>query len=219
MYCVQCGVNNDRGETRCYICDAALPLVDVPVQAAPRARNKPARATERQGTVGDRALALIFDRVALAALLMIVAAWYTAAAGSIDPNATSSLIAGVALAAGVMLLYHVALEAAFGTTLGKSMMALEVRTVDGRGRFMAALLRNVLRFVDSVGFYVLGFLFAMFTQRGQRVGDLLAGTIVVERAADPRMRAGMMALWVVLVGAAVWFAWRLCPTCRVMLPR
>ncbi|HUP44314.1 MAG TPA: RDD family protein [Thermoanaerobaculia bacterium] len=218
MYCPQCGVNNDRGESNCYICGAALPSLAAATSAA-GGRGKAAAGSERQATVGDRALALIFDRILLGTILMIFASWYTSGAGRLDPNATSEAIYGLAAAIGLMFLYHVILEGAAGTTLGKAMMALHVRSVDGRPLFLAALIRNALRIVDSVGFYLLGFLFAMFTQRGQRVGDLVAGTVVMERAANPKIRAGLMVLWLLLVGAAVWFAWALCPTCRVMLPR
>ena len=127
--------------------------------------------------------------------------------------------AGVSIAMGIVLLYHFVLEASFGTTLGKAMMSLQVRAFENRGRLMGALLRNVLRIVDSIGFYLLGFLFVMFTQRGQRVGDIVAGTMVMEKPANQKLRAGLMALWLVLTGAAVWFAWTICPDCRLMMPR
>jgi uncharacterized RDD family membrane protein YckC len=220
VYCPQCGVNNDRGETSCYICGAALPSIAAPSQPAGRGgRAKSAAvAAERQATVGDRALALIFDRLLIGAILMIIAAWYTSGSGGIDPSATSAALGGLGIFAGVMLVYHVILEAAVGTTLGKAMMSLVVRAGD-RGRFVGVLLRNLLRLVDSVGFYLLGFLFAMFTARGQRVGDLVGDTVVMERPPNQKLRAGLMVLWAILIGASIWFAWALCPTCTVVMPR
>ncbi|HEU4521723.1 MAG TPA: RDD family protein, partial [Thermoanaerobaculia bacterium] len=155
-------MNNDRGEANCYICGASLPSLGSPVVDVPgRRRKSSAPATQRQATVGDRALALIFDRVTLAAFLMIIGAWQTSSAGRLDPNATSVIVSSVSIAVVLMVLYHVVLEAAFGTTLGKAMMALQVRTTGGQNRFVAALIRNALRLVDSIGFYLLGFLFAM----------------------------------------------------------
>ena len=217
MYCPQCGVNNDRGEVNCYICGASLPSLAAPADVAGKRRQSSTPVAEKQATVGDRALALIFDRFTLAAILTIVLA--ATHMGPIDTTATSALATMIALFAGAMVLYHSILEGAFGTTLGKAMMALQVRTDSGRNRFVAALLRNVLRIVDSVGFYVLGFLFAMFTQRAQRVGDLVAGTVVMEKAANPKVRAGLMLFWLVLVAVAGWFAWAVTPSPDLRLAR
>jgi uncharacterized RDD family membrane protein YckC len=119
----------------------------------------------------------------------------------------------------LMLLYHVILEGAFGTTLGKAMMALRVRSTGGRGRFVAVVIRNVFRVVDAIGLYLVGFLFAMFTERGQRIGDLVGGTVVMEGRGSTMFRAGMMVLWAVLVGVAIFTAWSICPDCRVAVPR
>ncbi|MBD5656294.1 MAG: RDD family protein, partial [Candidatus Eremiobacteraeota bacterium] len=67
-------------------------------------------------------------------------------------------------------------EAAFGTTLGKLVFALQVRRRDGRhagaGRVFA---RALLLPIDIV---VIGPLLARVTPRHQRLGDMLAGTVV-----------------------------------------
>lgn len=167
------------------------------------ARVKAAPVAEKQATVGDRALALIFDRALLASVLMILAAWQTNTYGRIHPSGVMffASIAGITFL--LMLLYHVILEAAFGTTLGKAMMALRVRTTGDRGRFVAVVIRNVFRLVDAIGLYLVGFLFAMFTQRGQRIGDLVGGTVVMEGRSSGMFRAAMMLLWLVLVAAAI----------------
>jgi uncharacterized RDD family membrane protein YckC len=220
MYCPQCGVNNDRGESVCYICGSGLPSAAAFVTETPGrpARVKAPVAVEKQGTVGDRALALFFDRALLAATIAIAAAWLTADAGKIDPSDkwAAGYIAAIVV---VMLLYHTVLEGAFGATLGKAMMALRVRSTPGHNRFLGALIRNVLRAVDSQGLYLVGFLSAMFTQRGQRLGDLAGHTVVMETRMNNGLRAGLMALWLILILAALWFAWALCPTCRPMVPR
>ncbi|MGZ8869170.1 MAG: RDD family protein [Thermoanaerobaculia bacterium] len=184
-----------------------------------RPRVKAAPVAEKQATVGDRTLALIFDRALLASILMILAAWQTSTSGRIDPTGVMSLgsIAGITFL--LMLLYHVILEGAFGTTLGKAMMALRVRSTGDRGRFVAVVIRNVFRVVDAIGLYLIGFLFAMFTQRGQLIGDLVGGTVVMEGRGSAMFRAGMMVLWLVLVGAAIFTAWSICPDCRVVVPR
>lgn len=222
MYCTQCGVNNDRGESACYICGAAMPtslafVTDTPGRPAPRSKAAP--AAEKVASVGDRTLALIFDRALLASALMVFAAWQTSTAGRIDPTGIWFFASAAGLTFLLMLLYHVILEGAFGTTLGKAMMALRVRTSGDRGRFVAVVIRNVFRLIDSIGLYLIGFLFAMFTTRTQRIGDLVGGTVVMEGRGSNVLRAGLMVLWLIIVGAAIFTAWSICPDCRVVLPR
>ncbi|HUP47262.1 MAG TPA: RDD family protein [Thermoanaerobaculia bacterium] len=215
MYCPHCGVNNDRGESSCYICGKPLPASNTAADVSPRPGRKSASpAAEVQGTVGDRTLALLFDHALIGAVLAILAAWQTAERGVLDPGSGWVLAAGGSIAFVAVILYHSLLEGTIGTTLGKSMMALTVRSTGERPRFVAALLRNVLRIVDAIGFYLVGFLFAMFTRRRQRVGDLVGGTVVMETRSRTVLRAGMMVLWLVLVGSALATARSICPTCR-----
>src|SRR5687767_14270172 len=105
MYCPQCGVNNDRGETVCYICGAGLPSSTAFVADKPGrpGRVKAAPAVEKQGTVGDRTLAFLFDRTLLASLLMIGVAWQTSESGKIDPN--DGRVLGAVIAVGVGLMF------------------------------------------------------------------------------------------------------------------
>jgi uncharacterized RDD family membrane protein YckC len=69
-----------------------------------------------------------------------------------------------------------------GQTVGKRMMGLRVLSFDGqRINAMQAIMRNILRFVDSLPFFtaLLGLLVAMMNRRFQRLGDLACGTMVV----------------------------------------
>ena len=78
--------------------------------------------------------------------------------------------------------YYVVCEAATGATLGKRMVGIRVVGEDGeRLTFGAALVRNLIRIVDSLFFYFVGFMFALTSKRGQRLGDRAAHTIVVRR--------------------------------------
>jgi uncharacterized RDD family membrane protein YckC len=100
----------------------------------------------------------------------------TAATGvTIEGNAVWLLLA---LALG----YYVACEAATGMTLGKRLVG--IRVVDEEGQhvtFGAALIRNLLRLVDAIFFYLVGVFFALTSPLGQRLGDRAAHTIVVRR--------------------------------------
>jgi uncharacterized RDD family membrane protein YckC len=76
-----------------------------------------------------------------------------------------------------------------GRTLGKWMIGLRVIKEGGYPiSFYDALLRNLLRAADILPiFYGVGFLCMLMTRRMQRLGDLLAGTIVViEQRAELR---------------------------------
>jgi uncharacterized RDD family membrane protein YckC len=83
----------------------------------------------------------------------------------------------------VYLAYFVVLEALWSRTLGKFFQGLVVRKLDGRRcDWRAALLRGSLRIIE-VNPLLLGGLPAglviIASERKQRIGDLLAGTVVV----------------------------------------
>jgi hypothetical protein len=59
-------------------------------------------------------------------------------------------------------------------------------------RLPQSLIRNLLRFVDIMpGFYLFGFICCLFTRRFQRLGDLVADTVVVYADAVVRNQAPM----------------------------
>lgn len=75
-----------------------------------------------------------------------------------------------------------------GQTPGKRIMKLRVVREDGRPiRFFEAFVRNLLRIIDiSPPFsYAIGVATIIFSPRSKRIGDLVAGTVVVkERASE-----------------------------------
>jgi uncharacterized RDD family membrane protein YckC len=83
----------------------------------------------------------------------------------------------------IYLAYFVALEALWSRTLGKYFQGLIVRKLDGgRCDWRAALIRGGLRIVEVNPLLLGGLpagLFVMSTDRKQRLGDILAGTVVV----------------------------------------
>jgi len=73
-------------------------------------------------------------------------------------------------------------EAATGATLGKRLVGIRVVGEDGEHvTFGAAVVRNLVRLVDALFFYLVGFVSALLSARGQRLGDRAARTIVVRR--------------------------------------
>ena len=78
--------------------------------------------------------------------------------------------------------YYIVCEGATGATLGKRMVGIRVVGEDGEHMtFGAAVVRNLVRVVDALFFYFVGFIFAILSTRGQRLGDRAAHTIVVRR--------------------------------------
>jgi uncharacterized RDD family membrane protein YckC len=78
--------------------------------------------------------------------------------------------------------YYVFCEAATGATLGKRMVGIHVIGENGEHlTFGASLVRNLLRLVDCLFFYLVGGIFALTSPRGQRLGDRAAHTVVVRR--------------------------------------
>lgn len=76
-----------------------------------------------------------------------------------------------------------------GRTPGKSVMGLRVIKEKGYPiTFLAAFGRNLLRTVDALGLYLVGFVALLLSPRFQRLGDYLAGTIVVHERVSPMPR-------------------------------
>ncbi len=77
-----------------------------------------------------------------------------------------------------------------GQTPGKRMV--HIRVVKDSGRTLSAsetILRNLMRIVDQLpALYAVGILSALITPQNQRLGDLLAGSIVVREASLAQMR-------------------------------
>jgi uncharacterized RDD family membrane protein YckC len=83
------------------------------------------------------------------------------------------------------LVYFTVLEALTGATIGKYLTNLRVvRDRDGGPiGWGPAVVRNLLRIIDGILLYLIGFILVCATKKHQRIGDLVAGTIVVRRNA------------------------------------
>ena len=157
-------------------------------------------------------IALIFDRLLVVSIMVVIAAWAVSAKYQI-PNTPL----GIAQVAGafvlVAFLYHFISESIFLTTVGKAAMGLHLAVEEGHNRFGSVAIRNVLRIIDSIGGYLVGFLFATFGRKRQRVGDLVGHTVVVEWPIARGGRAAVMFLLIAITIAAMWMAAQVCPTC------
>ncbi len=136
--------------------------------------------------IGSRSAALVLDT-----LVQFVATLILFSVASQFENS------GVALAAvGLFMVvfgYPILMEAfAKGQTLGKKAMGIAVARADGSPvTFLSATIRNVMRLIDLLpGAYTVGLIAVLATKRNQRLGDLVAGTIVIRRGREQHQAGG-----------------------------
>ena len=109
---------------------------------------------------------------------------------TVSMNSLSPGLAGAINIIGYFIIsigYNIILEWRLkGQTFGKRLM--KIRVMDDRGlnlRFNQIVLRNLVRVVDSLPlFYIVGGLSALISNRSQRTGDWIAGTIVIDASMD-----------------------------------
>lgn len=143
--------------------------------------------------IGSRVLAGLIDlAVQGAALVAILLGIGTLASTGFDAGGVGAAIIYV-LVFLVVFGYPAAFETMWrGRTLGKAAMGLRVVTVEGAPiRFRHAAVRSIFTLVDWLATQgVVGITALLLTKRNQRVGDLVAGTIVLrERVASNRSSA------------------------------
>jgi len=80
----------------------------------------------------------------------------------------------------LMLLYFTYFEGTSGQTLGKKIKGIKVVKENGDPQSLVdALIRTILRIIDGIAFYLVGFIVIQVSEKKQRLGDKAAGTIVV----------------------------------------
>lgn len=137
------------------------------------------RPRPQSGTEGDvlfeRVVAFLIDVVGfsilfgfLSNLLLLV-------------SETLGLLVG-SLSVPLLFAYFIYFEAEYGQTIGK--MVMNVVVVDESGGsigYRDSAIRTLLRIVDALpAFYIVGLVAIYFTDRNQRLGDLVADTVVVK---------------------------------------
>lgn len=137
--------------------------------------------------LGSRTVAFIIDNVILsiAMVIILLVSFLLVFAVSEIPfmeDAIPYLL--VFMIIGLFLLnygYFVILEFFWGgKTIGKKIMGIRVIQENGQSiTFLASFIRNLLLIIDSLPYYLVGLLMIFFHPKKKRLGDLLAGTIVV----------------------------------------
>lgn len=120
-------------------------------------------------SIGDRLVAYLIDGLVMAGL----------AIGILFIGLMTDYITGMVLLFGVLFFYHLICEITMnGQSVGKRYKNIRVMKKDGRpASFSAYFLRFLFRPIDSL--YGLGLAVIFLTDKNQRLGDLAAGTVVV----------------------------------------
>jgi len=136
--------------------------------------------------IGSRFIAILVDYLiwGSAFFVLFLLALMIIPALSIFGRISANWAIGIALLiVFVMHWGYFALFEAFGNgrTPGKRVAKIRVIHQSGRGiNFVEALARNLVRYVDSLpSFYAVGIVVIFLSRRNQRLGDMVAGTLVV----------------------------------------
>ncbi|HUC60864.1 MAG TPA: RDD family protein [Alphaproteobacteria bacterium] len=129
---------------------------------------------------GLRAVEGIIDLAVTLAVLWVVAKIFgQTTEGGFNLTGAAAFVGAI-----VALLYFIVMEATLGATLGKLIVKLRVvNEADGSPiGWRASVVRNVLRIADGAFLYLVGFILVLATKKRQRLGDLVAGTVVTRIA-------------------------------------
>jgi|APLak6261662433_1056034.scaffolds.fasta_scaffold00060_16 uncharacterized RDD family membrane protein YckC len=129
-------------------------------------------------SIGDRILATLLDYLFFLAYFLIIAV-----IASFTKGALFDSIALVVILILPVLFYDLVCEAVFqGRSFGKMIMKIKVVKLDGtQANFGAYLLRWLLRIIDTRLFSgVIALIAIVINGKGQRVGDMAAGTTVIK---------------------------------------
>lgn len=125
--------------------------------------------------VGIRALSTIVDGIILAIVGGVIAA---VCGSGIGGNYTSGSYYLWSLLVGFC--YYTYFEGTNGATPGKMLCGLKVVKTDGTPcNFSAAAMRTICRIIDGFFVYLVAAILVWFSARNQRLGDMIANTLVI----------------------------------------
>jgi len=212
MYCTHCQVEYPDDYRFCAQCSSPLvatvapPPVSVP--AAPPGIAAVATAGAELGSLAARIVAHLIDLVFLIMAFALMGNIVGSIHGGLTENGFNlngaPALVIMLLTAVAFFLYLVLFEGVFGTTVGKLFLGLRVKNADGsRCRFGQAMVRNLLRIIDAFPLYLTGLITTLVTKKKQRVGDLVAHTVVVTEAFGKLKRVGAAAFLLVCLAGTV----------------
>lgn len=128
--------------------------------------------------VGRRAVAIIIDMIVLGIVGWVIGM------GMGGATSTGFNLAGAPALIWflIALAYYVVMEVQMGGTLGKLALGLKVVKEGGeKVDWQASIIRNILRIIDGFFFYLVGAIVVWTSKKKQRLGDMVAHTLVVPK--------------------------------------
>jgi uncharacterized RDD family membrane protein YckC len=186
-FCPKCGEEIQANAKFCTNCGATLE----PTTAAATAPSGYAPPSPL-GNLGSRIVAGIIDYIIIGIVtgilsILLIAPWTTMTGpGMMGAFGAAGWMSGIWGIIGLMwllwLVYFTYFEGTSGQTIGKKFSHIKVIKENGsKCDFGSALVRNILRIIDHLPFlYILGIILVAVTEKKQRLGDMLAKTIVVK---------------------------------------
>jgi len=230
MECPHCHSQISSHSKHCKRCGGAIPASQHLLEECGLAEPKPSptgrpgssasdsttrpRRSYRFARLGDRFIAFGLDVAVLFGLFAIVDAWAFMRWGRFEASelqlTNAALVIAVALNSAILFLYGCLFEAACGATLGKILVGIRVVRTAPSSALAACALRNVLRIVDGLAFYVVGTAVAACSDARQRLGDMVARTAVIEESFGVAARISAVVLWIAILAGSGWSVPRIC---------
>ena len=183
-YCPNCGKEVPTDARFCVNCGKSLEI------AAAVAGTPVRKASQQLAGLRSRLVAGIIDYIIIGIVAAVIvfalfAPWFMVGPirGGMMPFPFWGWFGGMfGIQFLLWLVYFTYFEGTSGQTPGKKFGHIKVLKSDGTScDFGAALVRNLLRIIDSLPFiYILGIILIAATDKHQRLGDMLAKTIVVK---------------------------------------
>jgi len=142
------------------------------------------QAATAYASVWIRFVALLIDSLILTVVLVIIGAIVGFLIAAVAQNSSGAAV-GLGLILDLILIvlgfgYFAYMEATQGGTFGKKALGLRIVKVDGGPiGWNEAIIRTLLRIVDNFFFGLVGFICILSSEKKQRVGDMVAKTIVI----------------------------------------
>ena len=181
-FCPQCGT---RIETAGAPPPAGFAQPSAPKTAGPAASAAAASAAPEYAGLGRRFVAHLIDGILCLFAYMIIGSMVASQTGGMTDEGFAMegapALVAMLLTFLVTLAYFAVLEStSSGKTLGKLIAGIRVADLGGgKATFNQALMRNILRLVDFLVFYIVGIILILKSDKKQRLGDRIAGTVVL----------------------------------------
>jgi uncharacterized RDD family membrane protein YckC len=139
---------------------------------------------DKLARLSTRGMAALLDGALIFALYAVLQTYFTRTVSTAEACGVIAVLGFV---------YYWMFEWLMEATPGKIVFRAHILRESGdRPGCRASAVRNLLRFVDALGFYLVGYIFARKSESWQRLGDRAAGTVVGKGTPRGWMRGGWM---------------------------